>query len=297
MRIEGSRLVVTCRTCGLSVVAVGWDEGQEASVETAPDPPGRAMAGGRLELEEGDESPRGGGSEARVEPTPREQPVDEARPAVRPTPSPKTRPTPSRAPQRIAMASAAVAVACAIAFFAWPKGRKGTALEPRVAEPSATAVPAAEPSTKPTAPALLPASPAPAPTPEPRRQASATARPALQSPTPKPAALAPVPSAMPEAELLSSGLVDAEVFQDRAGKIMTHVLFCRNLEQARNPGTSFGAFDVSLIVSPSGAVSDVRLDGAVARSPLGQCLRDHLGKLQFPGWTGRAAEIRRHVDR
>jgi hypothetical protein len=100
---------------------------------------------------------------------------------------------------------------------------------------------------------------------------------------------------MPETEALSSGLVNAEVFQDRAGKVMTHILFCRNLERARNPGAARGALDVSLIVSPSGAVAEVRLDRAIVGSSLGLCLRDHLGKLEFPSWTGRAIEIRRHV--
>jgi hypothetical protein len=257
-------------------------------------------------------------TQAKTHPKPRGQGVDEARPSTSPSLPPKSRlrippparedifpgvGTPARSPMRkVVIASSAVALACALLFFALSTRRTEKTLETKAAPSTPTSAPAAEPSTKAAAQALLPATPVPAPIPEPRPEVSATARSAPQKPTPKiPAAAAvpasvAVPAAMSETEALSSGLVNAEVFQDRAGKIMTHILFCRNLELARNPGASLGALDVSLIVSPSGAVSEVRLDRALARASLGLCLRDHLGKLEFPSWTGRAVEIRRHVD-
>ncbi|HEX5854361.1 MAG TPA: hypothetical protein VFZ57_01970 [Thermoanaerobaculia bacterium] len=368
MRIEGSRLVVTCRKCGLSVVAVGWHEGEAASDKTALErgssaaPSGRAMVGGRLELEEGDEPPSGptpptfkeysfdldvdfenppvvgpatqpraeakieakaapkieAKAEPKIEPKLRGQGVDEARPPTSPSRPPKTRPQiPSPAQKdifpgvgasahspmrKVVIASSVIALACVLLFFALPTRRTEKALEPRAAPSTPTAAPAAEPKPQAAAQALLPTTPVPAPPPEPRPQVPATARSAPQKPTSKIPAAAAVPAAaaapdaMSETEALSSGLVNAEVFQDRAGKIMTHILFCRNLELARKPGASLGALDVSLIVSPSGAVSEVRLDRATASSSLGLCLRDHLGRLEFPRWTGRAVEVRRHVD-
>jgi hypothetical protein len=352
MRIEGSRLVVTCRKCGCSVVAVGWHDGQAAPDKTTPDrgssaaPSGREMVGGRLELEEGDKPPHAPTSpplkeysfdpeiefenppvvapesqpkiEAKAEPEARGQRVGEAQPATRPSLPPKTlRRIPpqtkkdilpgvgesAHSPMRkLVIASSVIVLAGALLFFALPTRRTEKALEPKAVESIPTAAPAAEPSTQAAAQALLPATPVPAATPEPRPKVSATARSAPQEPTSKIPAVASVPAAgavpagMSETEALSSGLVNAEVFQDRAGKIMTHILFCRNLERARNPGASLGAFDVSLIVSPSGAVSEVRLDRAMTRSSLGLCLRDHLAKLEFPSWTGRAIEIRRHVE-
>jgi hypothetical protein len=100
---------------------------------------------------------------------------------------------------------------------------------------------------------------------------------------------------MSESEALSSGLVDAEVFQERAGRIMTRILLCRNLERSRDTDAALKAFDVTLVVSPSGAVSNVKLDRALEGSHLGTCLHEQLGKLEFPKWTGRAIEIRRRV--
>ncbi|MFI5198621.1 MAG: hypothetical protein ACHQJD_08375, partial [Thermoanaerobaculia bacterium] len=112
---------------------------------------------------------------------------------------------------------------------------------------------------------------------------------------PTPPAPAAPSSVMSESEALSSGLVDAEVFQERTGRIMTRILLCRNLERSRDPEAALRAFDVTLVVSPSGAVSNVRLGSALEASHLGTCLHDQLGKLEFPKWTGRAIEIRRHV--
>jgi hypothetical protein len=100
---------------------------------------------------------------------------------------------------------------------------------------------------------------------------------------------------MTEEQALSSGLIDTEEFQDRTGKAMTYLLFCRNLELARNPGASLGSLDVTLLVSPSGAVSEVRLDRASDRSAVGRCIRENLAKLEFPNATGRVVEIRRHL--
>ncbi len=361
MRIEGSQLVVTCRKCGLSVVAVGWQEGQAGSDKKALErgssaaPSGRGMVGGRLEPEEGDEPSRGPAlppfkeysfdpkvgfenppvvpetqpkieprieakveprieakTEAKTQPKLRGQGVDEARPAISPPLSPNTRrqiPPPAqkdifpgggasaRSPMRkVVIASSAIAFAGALLFFALSTRRTEKALEPKAAPSTPTAVPAAEPLTKAAVQAVLSATPVPAPTGEPRPKLSATAKPAPQRPTSTIPAAAAVPATVSETEALSSGLVNAEVFQDRAGKVMTHILFCRNLERARNPGAALGALDVTLIVSPSGVVSEVRLDRATVGSSLGLCLRDHLGKLEFPSWTGRAVEIRRHVD-
>jgi hypothetical protein len=323
MRIEGARLVVTCRKCGVSVVAVGWNEEKVPPDDAAPEPSGSEMVGGRLELEEGDEPVR-----RRSSPQHREysfdpdvafenRPVAGPGPKVDPKPEPKPEPkiqpkvdskvAPARNPIWMAVvASGVVALACALLFFALRTRRTENAPEPKAAESIPAATTAAPPSTQPVVTqAVLPATPAP--TPGPRAAAPASARPDPQKPTPKAPAAAPVPATvapaagtapgfMSESQALASGLIDAEEFQDRAGKVMTNILFCRNLELARNPDVSLGALDVSLIVSPSGTVSEVRLDRAAARSSLALCLRDHLGKLQFPSGTERPVEIRRHVD-
>jgi hypothetical protein len=342
MRIDGSQLVVTCRKCGLSVVAVGWHEGQIAS-EKAPvgsdapaAPSDGELVGGRLELEEGEEPPRPLSSPSlkeytfdpeikfdsppvvgpeilpKIEAKAQSQGVAKTRPATSAKIPPKTRPkTPpeiqkeifpgvAAAPRgplkKIVVVSGVLASAFVAFYLASPSKRtEERKVEPKAVETIPTAAPAVEPSPAPAAVALLPATSSSAPPFEPRSKVSSTAQSAPPKPTSKPLAAAAVPTVMSETEALSSGLVNAEVFQERAGKIVTHILLCRNLERARDPGAALGALAVTLVVSPSGAVSNIKLDRALEGSHLGLCLRDQLGKLEFPSWTGRAIEIRRNV--
>jgi hypothetical protein len=332
MRIDGSRLVVTCRECGSSVVAVGGQEGFIAS-EAAPvdadapkKPSSSELVGGRFELEEGEEFPRSPRApslkptafekEIKVETPPVVEPeiplkieakaqvqgVAKTRPATSVKTPPKTQPKISpeiqkkvfagvvaapRSPLlKIVVISGVLVSAFVVFYLASPSKR---------VETIPTAAPVVERSPAPVAAALPPATSSSAPRLEPRPKASPAAQSALPKPTSKPLAAVAVPTVMSETEALSSGLVNAEVFQERAGKIMTHILLCRNLERARDPGVALGALSVTLVVSPSGAVSKVKLDRAVEGSPLGLCLRDQLGKLEFPSWTGRAIEIRRNI--
>ncbi|MGZ6970790.1 MAG: hypothetical protein ACXVID_03925, partial [Thermoanaerobaculia bacterium] len=149
------------------------------------------------------------------------------------------------------------------------------------------ATPAAAPAVLPTVPSAPPKATLKLPKP--------TAPSTPPKPTPKPPPAAAASAVMSESEALSSGLVDAELFQERAGRIMTRILLCRNLERSLDPDAALKALDVTLVVSPSGAVSGIKLDRALEGSHLGACLRDQLGKLEFPSWTGRAIEIRRQV--
>ncbi len=300
MRIEGSRLVVACRRCGVSVVAVGWSENNGASDGASPDHGAPAatsgdMASGRLEFEAEDEPA--------VSPSPPPIPRP-AREDVRPAAGEALR-NAKRWPVAVSVSGAA-AIACAVLFFAWRARRAEQAPEPKAGESSAAVAPSALTSTPPAAPTNPPA--APSSTPAPRPEPTAPSRSAPPERAPKTPAATPIPvattappadtrpAAMSEEQALSSGLVDAEDFQDRTGKLMTHLLFCRNLELARNPGVSLGPLDVTLLVSPSGAVAEVRLDRASGRSSVGRCVRDHLAKLEFPNATGRAVEIRRRVE-
>jgi len=342
MRIDGSQLVVTCRKCGLSVVAVGWHEGQIASEKApvgsdAPAAPfGGEMVGGRLELEEGEEPPRPKSSPSlkeytfdpeikldrppvvgpailpKIEAKVQSQGVAKTRPATSVKIPPKTRPkippeiqkqifsevaaAPRGPLKKIVVVSGVLAFAF-VAFYlaSLSKRTEERKLEPKAVETIPTAAPAVEPSPAPAAVALLPATSSSVPPSEPRSKVPSTAQSAPPKPTSKPLDAAAVPTVMSETEALSSGLVNADVFQERAGKIMTHILLCRNLERARDPGAAAAALAVTLVVSPSGAVSKVKLDRALEGSHLGLCLRDQLGKLEFPSWTGRAIEIRRNV--
>jgi hypothetical protein len=214
--------------------------------------------------------------------------------------------------KRIFVVLGVLSVAAVAVFFARPSKR---AEEQKVeAKPVAaipTAISAVEPTPAPAAAVPLPATPAAAPPTESRSKVLPTAAPvppkptlkpskptassAPEKPTPKPPAEVAASNVMSESEALSSGLVDAEVFQERAGRVMTRILLCRNLDRSRDADAAFRAFDVTLVVSPSGTVSNVKLDRALEGSHLGLCLHDQLGKLEFPKWTGRAIEIRRHV--
>jgi hypothetical protein len=257
------------------------------------------------------------------------QPVVPIRPKTQPVPIlPKTQPkiTPEiqkeilsgvvaapRGPlKKILVVLGVLSVVAVAFFFAWPSKRaEERTIEPKRVATVPTAVPPVEPSPAPAAAAPLPATLAAAPPVEARPKALPTAAPVPPKPTlkpPKPTAppeppkptpkhpLAPPASGvMSESEALSSGLVDAEVFQERAGRVMTRILLCRNLERSRDPDAALRAFDVTLVVSPSGTVSNVKLDRSVEGSHLGQCLHEQLGKLEFPKWTGGAIEIRRRV--
>src|SRR5512140_1168421 len=110
MRIEGARLVVTCRICGAGVVAVGWNEGPAPAAETAPEGPAPAessaseVVGGRLELEEGDERTR----PPSPPPGPKLAPQPPPRTEPQPKPSSDTQPKPRAEPKvdRIVVAPA-----------------------------------------------------------------------------------------------------------------------------------------------------------------------------------------------
>lgn len=341
MRIDGSRLVVTCHQCGLSVVAAGFEEGRIES-EKAPlegaapaGPSGGEVPGGRFELEEGEVFPRSPTAfekESKVETQPvvkpetplkieakaQNQEVAKTRPTIKVEASPETGPKmppaiqkeiPSgvvaapRRPLRMIAVVSGVLVSALVAFYlASPSKRtEEKKLEPKAARTIPTAPPVVEPASAPApapaAAAPLPATSSPAPPVEPRPKATPKAQSAPPKPTPKPpaAAAAAVTAVMSETEALSSGLVNTEAFQERAGKITTYILLCGGLERARDSGAAVAAVDVTLIVSPSGAVSRVKLDRGLEASSLGACLRDHLRNLEFPSWAGPAIEIRRRV--
>ncbi|MGZ6987792.1 MAG: hypothetical protein ACXVH0_02415 [Thermoanaerobaculia bacterium] len=197
--------------------------------------------------------------------------------------------------RKIAVVSGVLVSALVVFYLASPsKQTVERKLEPKAAKAIPTVAPPVAPTPAPAAAAPFPATPAapPKPTLKPPKPTAPSAPP---KPTPKPEAAAAVPAVISEKEALSSGLVDAELFQERAGRIMTRILLCRNLERSRDPDAALRAFDVTLVVSPSGAVSSVKLDRALEGSHLDACLRDQLGKLEFPSWTGRAIEIRRQV--
>jgi hypothetical protein len=207
---------------------------------------------------------------------------------------------------KILVVAGVLSFAAVAFFFVWPSKRADEKkLEAKSVVTIPTAAPPVAPTPAPAAAAPLPATPAAAPAVLPTVP-SAPPKPTLKppkptapstppKPTPKPPPAAAASNVMSESEALSSGLVDAEVFQERAGRIMTRILLCRNLERSRDPDAALRALDVTLVVSPSGAVSSVKLDRALEDSHLGACLRDQLGKLEFPSWTGRAIEIRRQV--
>lgn len=317
MRVQESRLVITCRVCGRDVVAVGGGAAPteaRAAGQASPDTEGaaRGPAHGLLELDEDetrDLAPRTAAPAAPAPSAPAPAAQAPATPAIRPAPAPAPKVAPGPPPEApsfdaagttgggrkilpVALALGSVAIGVAVVFLR-AGGKEGAP------PPSAPAQAVAAPTPAATAPAAAPAATGPvaAPTAAPKAVPSPPApdrtppKAGEAGPNPRPDARAWAT----EAEAVASGALDAGALSQTTGKLVTRARMCGRLEKARSPEAPLPAVAVVLVVSPSGAVEKIRLEKAVESTPLGACLRDEIGKITFPSFTGRPVEIRRSV--
>lgn len=319
MKVLGSSLVISCKKCGRDVVAVG---GQH---QTAPATHPLRNGGTILTLDEEDIAPAVPATAPAVAPdsAPSASPAESVFPqAAFPIPAPAEAATarPPVEPGRGGSPRPESGFGANLPRFAAPEPPRRTKLAPILAIVcfvagagvvfllASTKHPDPKTPARETAPApatLPPAAPTPMPSPA---QTPVAAQPEttfavreIPAATPRATAAKPTVPAptkvRSERDALAAESIDRDAFEERAGKIITHVRLCARLEQARNPDVSLATVGVIVVVGPSGAVTNVSLDQPkLQSSPFGTCLRDELKKLVFPSFSGAPVEVRRTVS-
>lgn len=317
--VDGGRLTFTCKSCGQEVVVVGGrndparragalvpdqpddpfdtalepagadeafpaaEERPEASSAPAPDPFPESSAPGAAPPVEG---PGGGAVAARPLPGEVPAPTSAPRPAAAAVPEPAFSAVEKKSSGLLFVAAGMVVVFVGGGiFFLGPMltGKK----DERPVEPAALpARPAAPPPA--AAPTALPTA---LPTPE---QAPVVQVRELKAPEAKPTA---VPTPKKESVRDARSVFEAGAIEEALIRARPLYRLCAVGETKRNPDSKLGTVVATMTIAPSGAVTKVVLDRPdLASSPLGQCVRDALGKLAFPAFDGAPAVLRQTID-